>query len=185
VSIKNSKMADVRIIVDHLKLDFKGIFDSKGLFKMIGDWFNNRGIQKREPKNFEQDLPDGKYIEYEIAYWKKVTDYNRFIYKIRALFFGLKKVDVMHEKKKMRLSQGRVLIYFDAYIEHDYENRWERLPFLIFLRTIFDKFVYKAYTERFERRISFDAHDLYNEVEKFLNMYRHYRPVAKIPHFAH
>lgn len=185
VFIRYFKMGDVRIIVDHLKLEYTGVFDSKALFRLIGSWFNERGIQKREAKNFEQNLADGKYIEYEIPYWKKVTDYNRFIYKIRALFFGLKNVEIMKDDKKVQMQQGRVLLYFDGYIEHDYENRWEVVPMLQFFRVLFDKFIYKYYTERFEQRITYDMHALYATLERFFNMYRHYRPVTKIPHFAH
>ncbi|MFH1641441.1 MAG: hypothetical protein ABIC04_00920 [Nanoarchaeota archaeon] len=178
-------MASVRIVVDHIKLEYSGIFDTKALFKLIGSWFMERSIQKKESKNFEQNLPDGKYIEYEIAYWKKTTDYVRSIYKIRALFYGLKKVQVVKDKKKVQMDQGKVILYFDGYIEHDYENRWEMKPMLQFFRVMFDIFVYKYYTERFEQRITYDIHALYDTLEQFFNMYRHYRVVSKVPHFMH
>ena len=64
---------------------------------------------------------------------------------------------------------------------------FERLgsPFLVFFRSMYDKFIYKAYTERFGQRLTFDVHQLYDLIEKFFNMYRHYRVVTKVPHFAH
>lgn len=178
-------MADVRIIVDHLKLEYTGVFDTKKLFRLIGAWFDRRQLQKLEAKDFEQDLPDGKYIEYEIRYWKKVTDYNRFTYKVRALFSGLKDVDIIEGGKKVRVQQGKALFYLDGYLEHDYENRWEVAPMLQFFRVLFDKFIYRLYTERFEQRLTYDVHSLYDTLERFFNMYRHYRPVTKVPHFAY
>jgi hypothetical protein len=178
-------MADIRIIVDHLKFEYSGLFDTKAFFKMLGSWFNMRGIQKKEMKNFEQNLADGKYIEYEIAYWKKISDYNRYVYKIRALFQALKDVDAMQDDEKLTVKKGKVILYLDGYLEHDYENRWELVPMLQFFRVIFDKFIYKYYTERFEQRLTYDMHALYDEIEKFFNTYRHYRPVSKVPHFAH
>ncbi|MFH2028680.1 MAG: hypothetical protein ABIJ08_06055 [Nanoarchaeota archaeon] len=177
-------MSDVRIIVDHLKLEYSGIFDTKALFDTIGNWFMDRSIQKRESKNYEQNLADGKYIEYEIAYWKKITDYTRTIYKIRALFSELKKVTVMKDNKKVDMDQGKVLFYLDGYIEHDYEHRWEMAPMLQFFRMLYDKFFYKYYTERFEQRITYEMHGFYDTLERFFNMYRHYRSVSKVPHFA-
>ena len=75
-------------------------------------------------------------------------------------------------------------MYFDAYLLHDYEHRWDMTPMLVFLRTMFDKFIYKIYTERFEQRVTHDIHHLYNVVETYLNMYKHYRPVSEVPHFA-
>ena len=79
-------MSDVRIIVDHLKLDYKGLLDVKGLFKLINRWFMERQFQKKEDKNHEQNLPEGKFIEYEISNWKKVSGEIKYIYKIRMLF---------------------------------------------------------------------------------------------------
>ncbi|MEA2037636.1 MAG: hypothetical protein U9O94_09065 [Nanoarchaeota archaeon] len=176
-------MSDLRIIVDHLKLDYSGVLDVKGLFRLINHWFSERGFQKKEDKNHEQNMPDGKYIEYEISPWKKITDYNKYIFKIRILFEKLKKVEITKDKKPIKVDQGRVIINFDGYLEHDYGNRWDDKPLFIFFRTLFDKFINKAYTERFEHRLTNDLHNLYNEIEKFLNTNRHYNVVSKTPHF--
>ncbi len=176
-------MSELRIIIDHLKLDYKGILNVKELFRLINKWSQERHIQKKEDKCHEQNLPGGKFIEYEISHWKKISDYTKYIYKIRILFQDLKKVEVKVEKKKEKLDQGRVLIYFDGFIEHDYEHRWDERPLFMFLRTLYDKFIYKAYTERFEHRLTHDIHNLYNEIERFLNTYRYYKVVSKMPHF--
>jgi len=176
-------MSELRIIVDHLKLDYSGIMNIKELFEIINKWSQERHMQKREDKCHEQNLPEGKFIEYEIAPWKKISDYTKYIYKIRVLFQNLKKVEVTKDKKKIKADQGRVLIYFDGFMEHDYEHRWDERPLFVFFRTLYDKFVYKAYTERFEQRLVHEMHDLYNEIEKFLNTYRYYKVISKAPHF--
>ncbi len=176
-------MSELRIIVDHLKLDYSGVMDLKEFFKLLSNWFNERGFHKKEDKNEEQNLPGGKFIEYEISPWKKITNYNKYIFKIRALFENLKKVEVMKDNKKVKVDQGRVLIYFDGFLEHDYESRWDDRPLLLFIRSLYDKFVHKVYTERFEHRLTHDMHKLYNEIEKLFNTYRHYKVVSKAPHF--
>lgn len=178
-------MAYVRIIVDHLRLDYSGLFDPKGLFRAIASFMNERRVQKHENKNFEQDLEDGKAIEWETTYWKKVTDYNRDIYKIRILINKMTKVEAQEGSKRAQIATGNVTITIDAYIEHDYENRWEETPILFFFRTVFDKFIYHGYTEMFEQRLTHHAHQLYHTLEKFFNFYTHYTPVSKVPHFAH
>lgn len=178
-------MSDLRIIVDHLKLDYSGVMEVKELFKLINRWFAERHFQKKEDKNYEQNTPEGKFIEYEISHWKKVSDYTRYVYKMRALFQNLKKVDIAKESKKAQVDHGRVLIYFDGFIEHDYLHRWDERPLFVFFRTLYDKFVYRAYTERFEHRLTHDMHNLYNEIEKFLNTYHYYKVVSKTPHFEH
>ena len=178
-------MGDVRIIVDHLKLEYSGVFNTKDMFKLIGTWFNDRFIQKRESKNFEQNLADGKYIEYEIQYWKKITDYHRFIYKLRLLMFGLKKVEIVENDKKISVDQGRALFYLDGYIEFDYEHRWEGAAFLQFWRSLMDKFIYRSWTEKFEQRWTHDCHQLYDQIQRFLNAHKAYRLVSEMPTFAY
>ena len=178
-------MGTYDIVVDHMKLDYAGIFDSKAMFKLISHWFNERYIQKSVPKTFQHTLADGKHIEWECAYWRRQTDYTRMLYKLRILISGLNDIEVMHDKKKLKLKKGKILIYFDGYINWDDRNRWEAGAMLQLIRTLFQKYMYKSYTKRLEEKMTYDMHDLYNTLEKFFNMYTEYRPVTKIPHFAH
>lgn len=174
-------MSELRIIVDHMKLDYKGLFDVNNLFRLIDAWLFERNFEKRTNKNFEQETPKGKFIEWEVASWKKISDYQRYIIKIRMLMYNLTKVDAIKEKKKTKLGHARILMYFDGYLESDYEHRWDERPLFLFFRTLYDKFIYKAYTERFEQRLASDVHHLYNHVEAFLNTYRLWKPVSKMP----
>lgn len=178
-------MSELRIVVDHMKLEYSGLFDVQEFFKVVAAWLFERSYEKLTSRDEELMTPTGKFIEWEIRPWKKISDYQRFIIKIRALMYDLKKVNVVRNKRKVRLTQGRILLYFDGYLENDYEHRWDESPLLIFFRTLYDKFIYKAYTERFEQRLTFDVHQLYNHLEKFFNMYKHYRVVTKVSHFAH
>lgn len=178
-------MSDLRIIVDHMQFDYKGLFDLNNLFKTVDAWLFERAYEKRTNKNFEENTPTGKFIEWEIASWFKATDYIRNIIKIRMLFYDLKKVEATRNKEKAKVTQGRVIMYFDGYIEFDYLHYWDRHPVLQFLRTMYDKFIFKAYTERFEQRLTYDVHQIYDMIEQHFNVYRHYSVVTKVPHFAH
>lgn len=175
-------MSDVRIVVDHMKLEYTGLFEVNNLFRTIDSWLFERHFEKRTNKNFEQETPHGKFIEWEIATWKKISDYQKFIIKVRMLMYNLKKVDAVKDKKKNKMGHARILLYFDGYLESDYEHRWDERPLFIFFRTIYDKYIYKIYTERFEQRLTGEVHHLYDHIEKFLNTYRHWHPVSKMPH---
>lgn len=179
------KMGENKIIVDHLKLEYSGVLDVAGLINAIDRWMIEHTMEKKTSKLVEQETPRGKFIEWEIAPWTKATDYVRLWMKIRTLMYDLKKVNVMKDGKKVKLKKGRILIVFDGYLEFDYESRWQHRPMYQFIRTMFDKFIYKVYTERFERQITYMTHDVYHYVERYLNMYKHYRPVSKMPHFYH
>lgn len=178
-------MSDTRIVVDHQKMEYEGPFDFNDLVTMIQRWTFERGFDRKLEKNFEQTTQAGKHIEWQFTHWKKITDYMRYHLRVRMLVSNYVKVDAVKENKKVKVGNGKILIYFDGYMELDYFHKWDSRPVFMFFRVLFDKFVYKHYTERFEQRLTYDMTHLYNEVEKFFNLYRHYRLVKTVPHFAH
>lgn len=178
-------MSETRILVDHVKFEYNGIFDIHNLFKHIQSWLLERAYEKKVSKNFQFDGKTGKFIEWQIEPWKKISDYYRFIIKLRILIYDMNDVEVEKGEKKVKLGQGRVICVLDAFLEHDYEHRWDDNPMMFFIRTMYDKFLFKAYTERFEQRLTYDAHHLFDSIESYFNVYKHYKPVTTVPHFSH
>ncbi|MAH01870.1 MAG: hypothetical protein QF798_03230 [Candidatus Woesearchaeota archaeon] len=177
-------MSEVTIVVDHLRLNYGGPFDANALFKHINVFLFERGFDLKVEKEFEQNTKTGKHMEWLIMPWKRISDYTRHHIKVRILVYDYNKVDAVIDKKKVKIGNGRIVMYLDGYIEYDQEDRWESKPFFQFLRTIYNKFIYKVYTERFEQRLSHDVHHLHHAVEQFLNIYKHYKVVSKIPPFT-
>jgi len=177
-------MSELRLVVDHLRLNYTGPFDANALFKTIQVFLFERGFDLKIDKEFEQNTQNGKFIEWQMKPWKRITDYVRFWPKIRILVYDYNKVNAVVNSKKVKVGNGRVVVYIDGYLELDESQRWEGLPILQFVRTIYNNFVYKVYTERFEQRLSYDMHHLYDTIERFFNVYRSYKVVSKIPPFA-
>ena len=172
-------MGEHRIIVDHLKLEYKGPVNFNELIRNIETHFAEKHFEKRSDRTYEIDAPKGKYIEWIQGSWKKISDWIRLVIKIRIQAYDMVKVDAVLDKKKIRIDNCRMIIYFDGYIETDYEHRWDEKPLLIFFRTIKDKFLEKAYTERFESILTQDVHQVYELTQRYLNMQRAYTVVSK------
>lgn len=172
-------MSHLKIIVDHEKIDYSGTLKISDLFRMIENFLFERGFDKRQDKDFEHNTPTGKYIEWQISPWKKISDYARYIIKVRVLCYDMVKSDIIHNHKKAKVDNGRLIMVIDGFVEYDYDHRWEEKPILHFFRTIYDYFIHKAYTERFEHMIVHDINHLINHIEKFLNLYRHYTVISK------
>ena len=172
-------MGHVKIIVDHEKLDYSGPLNVTELLKLIENFLFYMGFDKRQDKDFEQNTPNGKFIEWQISPWKWITDYTRYIVKIRVLGYDIIKTDVLNNGKKTKTDNGRIIIVIDGFIESDLQSRWEQKPLFHFLRSIYDNFIYKAYTERFEHMLVNDINHLREKIEKFFNMYRHYSVVSR------
>tara|TARA_Y100000310_G_scaffold255534_1_gene263019 strand:+ start:10072 stop:10605 length:534 start_codon:yes stop_codon:yes gene_type:complete len=172
-------MSELRIVVDHLRLNYNGPFNAKDLFKHITAFLNERGFDTKVDKEFEHSTKSGKQMEWQINPWKRVTDYVRYWPKVRILVSDYKKVDAVVDNKKSKVGNGRVVIYIDGYLELDESNRWEGMPMLQFFRNLYNNFFYKVYTERFEQRLNQDMHHLYDTIEQFFNIYKHYKVVSE------
>lgn len=171
-------MGHIKIIVDHDKIDYSGPVDVSNLFKLITNFIWERGFDFRQEKDFEQNTDRGKFIEWQISPWKWITDYTRFIIKVRILGYDLVKTDVVDNGKKIKIDNGRVIIVIDGFVESDLQSKWEQNPFMHLIRAIYDNFIHKAYTERFEQIITHDINHLHNHIEKFLNLNRHYSVIS-------
>ena len=172
-------MGHLKIVVDHEKIDYSGPCNVNDLLKMIENFIFYMGYDKKQEKDFEINTHNGKFIEWQYSPWKKITDYVRYIIKIRILGYDIVKTDMMLESKKTKVENCRLIIVIDGFIEYDYEDKWGGLPMLQLLRTIYDYFVFKVYTERFEHRLVNDINHLTDNIEKFLNLYRHYTIISR------
>ena len=88
-------MGHLKMVVDHEKIEYSGPFNANDLFRMIDNFVFERGFDKRQDKDFEHSTPTGKFIEWQISPWKKITDYIRYIIKVRVLCYELLKTDVV------------------------------------------------------------------------------------------
>lgn len=172
-------MGHVKVIVDHDKIDYSGPLDANSLLRMIENFIWEKGFNKKQDKDFEQNTHNGKFIEWEISPWKWVSDYIRYIVRIRVLGYDIVKADVVSNGRKAKVDSGRVIIVIDGFIEYDLQNKWEGNPLFHFLRSIYDNFIFKAYTERFENVLVHDINHLHDHIEKFLNLYSHYSVISR------
>jgi len=166
-------MAEREVVVDHARLSYEGLFSVPELYKLIDNWIRERGYDKLEKKNIEKVTPSGKYIEIEILPWKKITDYAKNVLRLRITMMDVKEVELEKDGKKIKLNQGKIIILSDAYLETDYEHRWEGKPIFFFLRTIFDKYFFKPYTQSYRENVLKDYNDLISQIKSFLNLYRY------------
>lgn len=166
-------MVETKIVVDGLSLSYEGLFSATELYMMIDCFFRDHMYDKRETQNMEKVGPHGKYIELELQPYRKMSDYVRFVVRIRLKMFNVTEVEIEKDGHKVKLNKGKIDIVFDGFLETDYEGRWESKPSYVFIRTVFDKFIYKIYTEKFEGQLTEDVNTIYNQLKAFLNLYRY------------
>jgi hypothetical protein len=176
-------MGETNQIVDHLRLEYQGVFEARAMFNMFTKWLQESPYEKGQDNVSEQNTSHGKCIEYTYYPWIKETAEVRNFLKIRILIYDLKKVDTMVDGKKKRLDHAKVILYLDGFLEYDYEHRWHEKPLFLFFRTLYIKFFYKNYSKFYEKKIIDDCYALYHAFEAFFNMYKYARPIGAVPHF--
>ena len=170
-------MSERRLIIDQLKLTYEGLFDLNGLYRTIDAWFYEKGYDKFEKKNYEQVLPSGKDIDIELEPWKKTSTYFRNTVRIRMRFTQVKDIEIEKQGVKIKVQQGKIMMIFDAFLDSDYENQWENKPMLFFIRTLFDKYVFRGYFKKYENWLINDVYQIHGRIQQFLNMYRYEKHV--------
>lgn len=166
-------MSERRLVIDHMTLSYEGLFDLHELYSLINQWLKDKGFDLREQRNQEQVRPNGKFIEVEMLPWKRITDYARHVIRLNIKVLNMKDVVVDEDGKRMKLNKGTIRMVMDGYLDTDYEDRWESKPFYFFIRTLFDKFVYRTYSTQYEELLVENCLQLHSAMKAFLNLYQY------------
>jgi hypothetical protein len=166
-------MTETKIVVDNLSLNYEGLFNAKEYYRLVDKFMAEKNYNKREVLNTEKVESSGKFIDLEVEPYKKVSDYAKIVIRVRSKMFNVKEVEVEKDGHKLRLNQGKINILIDGILQTDYENRWTNRPFWIFLRTIYDKFIYKTYIDQFDNEVMRDVNQLHTQLKAFFNLYRY------------
>ena len=165
-------MSEIRLVIDQTKLTYEGIFNLKGLYEMITQFFYEKGGDYEEKLNTEQIFPHGRNIKIELAPYKNITDYFKLIYRIRIYGTGIKNVELEQDGAKIPLNDGKLMIIIDGYIMSDRYRKWEHKPIQWFFRALADKYIFKGHYLKAEQWLMSDVDDLYLRLKSFLNVYR-------------
>lgn len=167
-------MGEQEFVLDKERIEYEGIFSVAGLYRLIDEWLLDKGYYRKEPMHTESTKPDGKFIEILLEPSRTLSDYASSMLRIRLQLSNLKDVSIeTGEGTKQRMNQGRVLITLSGILETDYEGKWEGKPMFLFIRTIYDKYIYKPFSGGFQAMVRTDADAFKNAISGFLNLHRH------------
>jgi len=150
------------------KVKNTGPFDFKEFYKFLYEWLLHKEYWVVEREYTEKQAQNGKEIVVKWDASRRISDYFRFMFKIEFRLFGIKKVEVEYEGKKMELDKGLMELHFQCILEKDYEQRWETSPFMKWLRTTYDRYVIRARIEDYEDRIFEEADEFLGQAKAFL-----------------
>src|SRR3989338_11379589 len=166
-------MSERDVIAKGLKLKQKSIFDMDELYKLMFKWFSTHNYDFQEKEYIEKVQGDGsKSLEIGWMSYRKISDYIKFRIDIKFLILGLTTVEIEVDRMKRKTNSGDIEMRFDAYIETDYEGKWESQPITKFFREFYNKYIIKGRMEGYEVQLHEELYELMGEIKAFLNLYK-------------
>lgn len=160
-------MAELTLVYEG-KVAHSGIFDFKEVYKFLYDWLTSYEYVVIEKKYSEKIRPEGKEIDIEWLCLRKISDYFRNRIKITFKIVKLVSVEVMREGIKVKRDKGDFEVKFSAFLERDYEHKWEANPITKFLRGIYDKYIIKGTIDMYEDRLGSEIDEMIAQAKAYL-----------------
>jgi len=151
---------DIKVV--SLYVENEDTFHMKNLYKLIHDWLDEEGFVDvygerggdSNPELFYLERIGGSGSKEHRIRWRCLktpnsSAYYRYFLKIDFTTINMKSIEVMHQGYKMKTDRGDVIINIEAWLQLDYENKWDETPFLKnkVIQNLFRNRIYKEQIE--------------------------------------
>ncbi len=161
------------IIVPHIKIKDRSIFNLDELYKLLLRWFELHNYDFQEQEYRDEDLGEGKkHLEIKWYAEKKIDDYFKFVMEINFFIIGLESVEIEREGVKHKTNRGEIEMRTKAYILKDWQAKFEQTALMKFLRDVYDKYIIRARIEGYEGELYEETYKILDEFKAFLNLHR-------------
>ena len=162
----------VMILNSPLIIQYKGVFDFDGLYKMMHAWIVNKRLTFHEERYKDKvSTPFGNELEIKWNAERKVTEFIKEYIKIEFHLWDFAEVEVIKEGKKVKMNKARMEIKFFAELELDYNKKFSGSTFNQKLGKFYlEKVIYWDWRIRNANALEYSVYDLHAKVKKYLNM---------------
>ncbi len=163
-------MAEKKILVFDKTFSYSGLFSVKEFYKATRSWLDEHGYGPHEVMHEEQIFEDGKQIFVEINADKKLSDYAKVVWITKLTFSNIEEVEVEVDGASIKTNKGSVKCVTMVISNTDWDKTFEQNPFQYFLRVLIDKYVFKSYLSKAEKRATKDYAIFEDYLKSYLNM---------------
>ncbi len=153
------------------KMKSDGIFLFRDFYKFCYDWLvEETELNVSEDKYVEKLQGDEKEIDVVWTGWRKITDYFKFVIKVKFQVRRLKEVEIMEDNVKIKKNSGYVEIKITGTLVRDYDGKFESNAFRKFLRGTYEKWIIPSRIEQFEEKLISDADEFLSQAKAYLDL---------------
>ncbi len=182
-----------KISIPKLTIIYQDPFQFKTLYAFLHDWLlengytDARGGDKLLEINYEEQRFQD-FSHYRI-WWRsfKVPNDSKFIkyhLDIDFLGIGIKKIDIIHEGKKIKAHQGELTLWITSYVEVDWNNFFASHPLLRHFEDWYKRRWMKKELEGHKAEIRRTQTRLQGSIKNYFEMW-HYLPMEEVYHKKH
>lgn len=152
-----------------MQVNYEGIFSLGELLLMIDNYFRRKGYSKKVESHNEKITEKGKQVNLRLRPFKQVKGNKLEV----QVWLNVSEITDMQKKIDgitVNLNKGKINCSIDCFVLYDMRGKWEARAEYTFIRTIFDKFLFRSKGKDFEGMVKADASELKNEIASFLNL---------------
>jgi len=159
--------------IDKKKISYEGLFRTKELYATVQTWAEDNKYELKQERHAETVSESGKELSLPLELEKKSSDYVKFHLKCSIDIENLEDVMVKKGEKQEKMHKGSITVNIKAVIETDYEDKWHKKPFWMFLKGLHDKFLKAEEIKDFEKQLKNDLGSLNDEIKAHLNLFKY------------
>jgi hypothetical protein len=152
-----------------MQVNYQGIFNFNDLMTLIDSFFKRKGYTKHIMSHNEKAAESGRTINIRMRPFKPVKA-NKLEIQVWLNINDLTDITKNIDGMNIGMNKGKVNIVIDAFFLSDMRGQWEARAEYTFIRTIFDKFLFRSKSKDYEGMVKSDATELKNELSSALNL---------------
>ncbi len=168
------------IIAAKWEIEYEDIYHFKNLYKLAHEFLVEKGWvdpvdndENWERLYYESVLPDGAK-EFRI-WWRMIhvpynNPYIRYVLKVDFLGLRMEKTEIVHEGVKYKTWKGDLIIYCEAWLQMDYNDKWKKSKLLSTFEKFFRERIFKPYYEAHKRELHRRAYQFNRELKRYLGL---------------
>lgn len=164
-------MVEKKHIVYDLMLKYNGPLSIENFYEETEKWMREKRLHKELKRKSEQVTSKGRRIEWIIEAWKNFDSDNKEVVRLRALFDNVKELKLKKKGHTLSTNNGDVFIIIEGFLETQLAKRWTEKPLFVFLRTLFDKYIW-VILGKYDGNVQEDCYDLHKRLKAFFELYK-------------
>ncbi len=152
-----------------MQVNYAGVFNLSDLLLMIDSFFRRKGYAKKVESHSETVTEKGRSINLRLRPFRQAKN-NKLEVQVWLNVSELTDITMKIDGVGVNMNKGKVNVVIDCFVLYDMRGKWEARAEYTFIRTVFDKFLFRSKSKDYEGMVKSDAVELKNEIASFLNL---------------